>query len=100
MTYTFTLALQGELYAFRTQPQERLEELSRAIQQLIQDHFRNVSLDAPVAINVGAVEVRPASLQLSPSSQPIIMLVPQRQCEASLPTHRGPLALGLRQRGK
>jgi hypothetical protein len=63
MTYTFTLALEGELYAFRTQPQERLEELSRAIQQLVQDHFRNVSLDAPVAINVGEVGVRQASLQ-------------------------------------
>jgi hypothetical protein len=62
MTYTFTLALQGELYAFCTQPQERLEELSRAIQQLVQDHFRNVSLDTPVAINVGEVEVRQAGL--------------------------------------
>ena len=72
MTYTFTLALQGELYAFRTQPQERLEELSRAIQQLVQDHFRNVSLDAPVTINVGEVGVRQASY----SGQPFSWVIP------------------------
>ena len=72
MTYTFTLALEGELYAFRTQPQERLEELSRAIQQLVQDHFRNVSLDAPVAINVGEVGVgRPAY-----KGQPFSWIIP------------------------
>jgi hypothetical protein len=70
MTYTFTLAVQGELYVFSPQPQERLEELRRAIQQLVQDNFRNVSLDTPVAINVGQAEARQTSLRLSPYLKP------------------------------
>ena len=73
MTYTFTVALQGELYAFRSQPQERLEEMSRAIQQLVRDHFRNVSLDAPFAINISEAGVRQASLEQSSSPQPLAL---------------------------
>lgn len=52
ITYTFTLAVQGELTVFNPQPQERLEELSRAIRQLVQDRFRNVNLETPIAIHL------------------------------------------------